>query len=60
MSEKRYEIRISTDHLRRKEVNALVVLIARAGYSTYIGYDKSVCFTGIEGDSVTEIKAGEL
>jgi len=52
----KYEVKISTDHLRRKEVNELVVLLARAGYSVYIGYDKSVCFTAEEGDSITKIK----
>ena len=52
----KYEVKISTDHLRRKEVNELLVLLARAGYSVYIGYDKSVCFIAEEGDSITKIK----
>ena len=52
----KYEVKISTDSLRRKEVDKLLVLIARAGYSVYIGFDKSVCFRVEEGDSITKIK----
>jgi len=52
----RFEIKIVTEHMTRKEVNALMGLLGRAGYATYLGYDKSVCFAAEEGDSVTKIK----
>jgi len=55
----KYEVNISTDSLRRKEVDKLLVLIARAGYSVYIGFDKSVCFPVEDGDSITKIKVND-